>query len=141
MKFSHPYKTKSANISIPAKYFNHSEFYPNNVFGFVIVNITTSFKLHNILLQAMDHILFEILNITVLFMRPIQLLLLTNQNHFDLIADRQQNALFYTFSQTQKKRKYQGLSDTSLWKHGLLRFMSLVFADKIHGIVFIHSII
>jgi len=50
----------------------------------------------------MDHILFEILNITVLFMRPIQLLLLTNQNHFDLIADRRQNALFDTFYQTQR---------------------------------------
>lgn len=35
-------------------------------------------------------------------MRPIQFLLLTNQTHFDLIADRRQNALSATFSQTQK---------------------------------------
>jgi hypothetical protein len=39
----------------------------------------------------------------VLCVRPIQFLLLTNQNNFDLIADRRQNALFDTFSQTQKK--------------------------------------
>jgi len=48
---------------------------------------------------------------------PIQILLLTNQNHFDLIADRRQNALFDTFSETQKKKiisKNQGLRDTTL---------------------------